>query len=56
MLCKRISIRLRGHYPDRDEEGVHKSYGDKYDRLVALKDQYDPTNLFRLNQNIPPSK
>jgi FAD/FMN-containing dehydrogenase len=41
---------------DRDEESVHDSYGDKYDRLVALKDRYDPTNLFRLNQNIPPSK
>ena len=27
----------------------------KYERLVALKDKYDPENLFRRNQNIEPS-
>jgi FAD/FMN-containing dehydrogenase len=26
-----------------------------YERLVELKDRYDPTNLFRLNQNVPPA-
>jgi FAD/FMN-containing dehydrogenase len=29
---------------------------ETYDRLVALKDEYDPTNAFRLNQNIEPSQ
>lgn len=28
----------------------------KYERLVALKDKYDPDNLFRLNQNVKPSR
>jgi FAD/FMN-containing dehydrogenase len=34
---------------------VRSVYGDaKYDRLVALKGAWDPDNVFRLNQNIPP--
>jgi len=28
------------------------AYGSNYQRLVALKNKYDPTNLFRHNQNI----
>ena len=40
------------------EEGsalVEAAYGDNYNRLVKLKNRYDPTNLFRLNQNITPT-
>jgi FAD/FMN-containing dehydrogenase len=39
------------------EDRVRDAYGDvRYERLVELKDKYDPENLFRLNQNIKPSK
>ena len=31
------------------------AYGENYDRLVELKNEYDPTNLFRMNQNIEPT-
>ena len=40
------------------EEGttrIKAAYSRNYDRLVALKNKYDPTNLFRLNQNIRPT-
>jgi FAD/FMN-containing dehydrogenase len=41
-----------------EEEGetrVKASYRDNYERLVAIKGKYDPTNFFRVNQNIKPA-
>ena len=37
------------------EGQVRAAYGVNYERLVSLKNQYDPTNLFALNQNITPT-
>ena len=40
---------------DEGEERIRAAYpGSTWDRLAAVKARYDPSNLFRLNQNIPP--
>jgi FAD/FMN-containing dehydrogenase len=40
---------------NKGEEHVRAAYGGNYERLVALKNKYDPTNFFALNQNITPT-
>jgi FAD/FMN-containing dehydrogenase len=40
--------------PEREGQ-EHAVYRENYDRLVALKDEWDPENLFSMNQNVAPS-
>jgi len=44
-----------GLLADEGEERVREAYpGPTWERLAAVKGMYDPGNLFRLNQNVPP--
>ena len=40
---------------DEGVEGLKAAYGAKLARLATLKAKFDPTNLFRMNQNIAPA-
>jgi FAD/FMN-containing dehydrogenase len=40
---------------DEGQERVQATYRDNYARLVEVKNRYDPTNLFHINQNIKPA-
>jgi FAD/FMN-containing dehydrogenase len=54
-LRQRDSGAYVGFLRDEGEARIREAYpGTTWDRLVAIKNRYDPTNLFHLNQNIPP--
>jgi FAD/FMN-containing dehydrogenase len=40
---------------DEGTDRVRAAYRDNYDRLVTVKNRYDPNNLFHVNQNIKPT-
>ena len=40
---------------DESDDTIKAAFGVNYDRLARLKKKYDPTNFFRLNQNIKPA-
>jgi len=54
-----VEPHTRGFYAndaiDVSQQKIHRNYGGNYDRLLTLKNMYDPTNLFRLNANIVPA-
>jgi hypothetical protein len=51
-----VYVNYLGREADEGAERVKAAYGpETYQRLVALKNKYDQTNLFRLNQNIKPT-
>lgn len=39
-----------------EQDRVPEAYQNRWERMVAVKTHYDPNNLFRLNQNVPPRK
>ena len=54
-----VEPHTRGAYTndliDVQQQRVNRNYGQNFDRLLALKNKFDPTNLFRLNANIEPT-
>lgn len=48
-----VYLNFPGFFEEGDEM-MRTTFGPAYEQLVALKGEYDPTNLFNLNQNITP--
>ena len=50
----RIYANLMGSDQMEDPKQIQAVYGVNFGRLLDLKQRYDPTNFFRMNQNIKP--
>lgn len=54
-MAKYAAVGVYVNYLDQDEgDRVREAYGKRYARLRELKNEWDPNNLFRMNQNIEP--
>jgi FAD/FMN-containing dehydrogenase len=52
-----VYVNYLGQEADEGIERIKAAYGpEKYERLVTIKSKYDPQNLFRMNQNIKPTR
>jgi len=54
---KRLEPHTHGFYVNEfndDSARMRETYGQNYDRMVALKTKFDPANLFRMNANVAP--
>ena len=57
-VWSRLQKYTHGYYVNLNEENerrTHANYGANYERLVKVKNEYDPDNLLRLNANIRPA-
>ena len=50
--ANRSYLNFPGH--GEDSELTRSTFGSNYERLTKIKAKYDPTNMFRFNQNISP--
>jgi FAD/FMN-containing dehydrogenase len=57
-IYSRVAPHMKGFYTNLNEDTenrTHRNYGVNYERLVQIKNRFDPENLFRLNANIRPT-
>ncbi len=51
----RAYVNQMGVEAEEGADRIKAAYGPNYERLVVLKNKYDPTNFFRHNQNVKPA-